>query len=40
MIKKMLDSRLCMNDEAGQLTCFKHRKWEFPITAKVRAANC
>ena len=40
MGKKLWDSRLRVDDEAEQLIHFKHHKWEFPITAKVRAVNC
>ena len=38
--KQLWDSLLCVDDEAEQSIDFKHRKWEFPTTAKVRAANC
>ena len=38
MGKQLWDS--LPHDEAGQSIDFKHRKWEFPITVKVRAVNC
>ena len=34
------DTNLCVDDEARQTIDCKHSKWEFPITAKVRTANC
>ena len=34
------DSILRVDDEAEQSIDFKHRKCEFPIAAKVRAAKC
>ena len=37
MDKQLWDSRLRVDNEAEQLLDFKHSKWEFPITAKVRA---
>ena len=40
MDKQMWDSRLRVDDEAEQSINSKHRKWAFPITTKVRAANC
>ena len=40
MVKGLWDSRLRVDNEAEQSIDFKHRKWEFPITAKVGAANC
>ena len=40
MDKQMWDSRLPMDDEAEHSIDFKQRKCEFPITGKVRAANC
>ena len=40
MDKQSRDSRLRVYDEAEQSIGFKHRKWEFPITAKVHAAHC
>ena len=40
MGKQLWDLSLCVDDEGHQSIDFKHRKWEFPITAKVRAANC
>ena len=40
MDKQLWDSRLRVDGEAEQLIDFKHRKWKFPITTKVRAANC
>ncbi len=39
MGKQLWDLRLRIDDDAGQSIDFKHRKWEFPITAKV-GANC
>ena len=39
MGKGLRDSRLRVDDEAEQSIDFKHRKWEFPIMAKVRAPN-
>ena len=45
VVKRLWDSRLHVDDEVEQSIDFplsikyKHRKWEFPITAKVRAAN-
>ena len=39
MDKQMWDPRLRVDDEAEQSIDFKHRKWEFPLTTKVRAAN-
>ena len=40
MDKQLWDSRKKADDEAEHSIDFKHRKWEFTITAKVRAANC
>ena len=40
MIKQLWDARLRVHDEAEKLIDFKHHKREFPITTKVRAANC
>ena len=40
MGKQLWDSRLRVDDEAEQSIDFKHRKWEFPIAAKVRDVNC
>ena len=40
MGKRLWDTRLLVDDEVEQPINFKHRKWAFPITAKVRAANC
>ena len=40
MIRQLWGLSLCVDDERHQSIDFKHRKWEFPITAKVRAANC
>ena len=40
MGKQLLYSRLHADGEAGQSIDFKHRKCEFSITTKVRAANC
>ena len=37
--KQLWDSRVRVDNEAKQLIDFKHRKWEFPITTKVRDAN-
>ena len=39
MGKRLWDSRLRVDDEAEQSIDFKHRKWEFPITAKVRTVE-
>ena len=40
MDKQLWESHLSVEDEAEQSIDFKHCKWGFPITAKVRAANC
>ena len=40
MGKQLWNALLRVDDEAEQSIGFKHRKWKFPITAKVRAANC
>ena len=37
MSKQLWES---VDDEAEQRIDSMHRKWEFPITTKVRAANC
>ena len=37
---QLWNSSLRVDDEAEQSIGFKHREWEFSITAKVRAANC
>ena len=39
MGKEPWDSRLRVDDEAKQSIDFKDRKWEFPITAKVRTVD-
>ena len=40
MGKLLWDSRLHVDDEAEQLSGFKHRKWDYPIMVKVCAATC
>ena len=44
MGKRLWDSKLRADDQAKQSIDFKHRKWEFPISAtcsaKVLVANC
>ena len=39
-MKQLWDSRLRTDDETEQSIDFNHIKCEFPITAKVLAANC
>ena len=40
MAVQLWDTSLCVDDEAEQTIDCKHSKWEFPIPAKVRTANC
>ena len=37
--RRVRDPHLRVGHESEQSVNFKHRKWEFPITTKVRAAN-
>ena len=40
MDKQLWGSSLRVDDELEPLIDFKHRKWEFLVTANVRDANC
>ena len=39
MGKQLWEPRLRADDEAEQSIDFKHRKWEFPVTTKVRTVD-
>ena len=38
--EQLRQSNLRVDDEGKQTIDCKHPKWEFPVTAKVRTANC
>ena len=40
MNEQLWQLSLWVDDEGKQTIDFEHSKWEFPITAKVRTANC
>ena len=40
MSKRLWELRVPVNDEAEHRIDLMHRKWEFSVAVKVRAANC
>ena len=40
MGEQLCQSNLRVDDEGKQTIDCEHSKWEFPVTAKVRTANC